>query len=195
MQVYLTRGTDDIAANYDLDDDNLWDSLSNALYNDAVVQRDEANARTPEIPEDEEIVYVFTSFYSILESLLYCNTSKLRLGRTCSCKPSELNKEFRENGPLIETFYGMDTPIPVFDSLTYLEYFNERCRKKFNESAICIDECFGIEDEEDDEINMITTMNFSIVVDMFCSDMKKIFGNRIPLFMFPTLNGGKEWHE
>ena len=58
----------------------------------------------PEIPEDEEIVYVFTSFYSILENLLYCNTSKLRLGRTCSCKPTELNKEFCEKGALDRDF-------------------------------------------------------------------------------------------
>lgn len=190
--ILTTEGKDPSPIEYDLDDSDVWGSLGTTLYEHGTKELKIVNAI--DNISNNDIIVDFTRFGDIAKGLIYANTKKIKLGRQITCKPTAENVPLREQGVLLDVADGINNFKTIFDGVLFLEYFNNICKKEFENIFIDLDYAFGFK-KDADELDIISLETFQKLINMFCDNMKLIFGNRIPPTIFPELNDNKEWYE
>ena len=190
--ILTTEGKEPSPIEYELDDSDLWNSLGATLYEHGIKELKIVNAI--DNISNNDIIVDFTRFGDIAKGLIYANTKKIKLGRQITCKHTAENVPLREQGVLLDVADGINNIKTIFDGVLFLEYFNNICKKEFENIFIDLDYAFGFK-ENTDELDIISLETFQKLINMFCDNMKLIFGNRIPPMIFPELNDNKEWYE
>ena len=187
--ILTTEGKEPSPIEYELDDSDIWNSLGTALYEHGTKELEIVNAIS-----NNDIIVDCTWFGKIAEGLIYRNDKKIKLGRQITCKPTAENVPLREQGVLLDAQDGISYFKTIFDGILFLEYFNNICKKEFENIFIDLDYAFGFK-KGADELDTISLETFQKLINMFCDNMKLIFGNQIPPIIFPELNENKEWYE
>lgn len=190
--ILTTEGKEPSPIEYELDDSDIWNSLGATLYEHGTKELKIVNAI--DNISNNDIIVDFTRFGDIAKGLIYANTKKIKLGRQVACKPTAENVPLREQGVLLDVTDGINNFKTIFDGVLFLEYFNNICKKEFENIFIDLDYAFGFK-KDADELDIISLETFQKLINMFCDNMKLIFGNRIPPMIFPELNDNKEWYE
>lgn len=190
--ILTTEGKEPSPIEYELDDSDIWNSLGATLYEHGTKELKIVNAI--DNISNNDIIVDFTRFGDIAKGLIYANTKKIKLGRQVTCKPTVENVPLREQGVLLDVADGINNFKTIFDGVLFLEYFNNICKKEFENIFIDLDYAFGFK-KDADELDIISLETFQKLINMFCNNMKLIFGNQIPPMIFPELNDNKEWYE
>lgn len=190
--ILTTEGKEPSPIEYELDDSNIWNSLGATLYEHGTKELKIVNAI--DNISNNDIIVDFTWLSKIAKGLIYANTKKIKLGRQVTCKPTAENVPLREQGVLLDVADGINNFKTIFDGVLFLEYFNNICKKEFENIFIDLDYAFGFK-KDADELDIISLETFQKLINMFCDNMKLIFGNQIPPMIFPELNDNKEWYE
>lgn len=197
--ILTTEGKEPSPIEYELDDSDVWGSLGATLYEHGTKELKIVNAKLEVVNaidniSNNDIIVDFTWFSKIAKGLIYGNTKKIKLGRQVTCKHTAENVPLREQGVLLDVADGINNIKTIFDGVLFLEYFNNICKKEFENIFIDLDYAFGFK-EDADELDIISLETFQKLINMFCDNMKLIFGNQIPPIIFPELNDNKEWYE
>ena len=194
--ILTTEGKEPSSIEYELDDSDIWNSLGTALYEHGTKELEIVNAKLESVNaiSNNDISVDFTWFGKIAKGLIYGNTKKIKLGRQITCKPTAENVSLREQGVLLDVADSISDFKTIFDGVLFLEYFNNICKKELENIFIDLDYAFGFK-KGADELDTISLETFQKLINMFCDNMKLIFGNQIPPIIFPELNENKEWYE
>ena len=194
--ILTTEGKEPSPIEYELDDSDIWNSLGTVLYEHETKELEIVNAKLESVNaiSNNDIIVDCTWFGKIAKGLIYGNNKKIKLGRQITCKPTAENVPLREQGVLLDAQDGISYFKTIFDGVLFLEYFNNICKKELENIFIDLDYAFGFK-KGADELDTISLETFQKLINMFCDNMKLIFGNQIPPIIFPELTENKEWYE
>ena len=158
---------------YELDDSDIWNSLGTALYEHGTKELEIVNAKLESVNaiSNNDIIVDCTWFGKIAEGLIYRNDKKIKLGRQITCKPTAENVPLREQGVLLDAQDGISYFKTIFDGILFLEYFNNICKKEFENIFIDLDYAFGFK-KGADELDTISLATFQKLINVFGENMK-----------------------